>query len=114
METKIGSLIKEYLYREHLSIKELSVRTGLSKESIYIYLRRNDMPVSLLYRISKAVNHNFFQYLMPVSGDTASTDNIATLKGENALLGQRIAFLEQENAYLKQINHLLEGKPAVN
>jgi len=114
METKIGSLIKEYLYREHLSIKELSVRTGLSKESIYIYLRRNDMPVSLLYRISKAVNHNFFQYLTPVSGDTASTGDRATLKGENALLGQRIALLEQENAYLKQINRLLEGKSITN
>lgn len=110
METKIGSLIKEYLYREHLSIKELSDRAGLSKSNIYMYLRRNDMPVSLLYRISKAVNHNFFQYLTPVSGDTAFTGNLATLKGENALLEQRITLLEQENAYLKQINRLLDDK----
>jgi len=58
--------------------------------------------------------YNFFQYLTPVSGDTASTDNIATLKGENALLEQRIALLEQENAYLKQINQLLEGKSITN
>jgi hypothetical protein len=79
-----------------------------------MYLRRNDMPVSLLYRISKAVKHNFFQYLTPVPGDTASASDIAILNGENTLLQHRIALLEQENTYLKQINRLLEGELITN
>ena len=81
---------------------------GISPPSLYSLLNSNNMRLSRLYAISKALDHNFFQYFLHESEKSAKqTQQIVE---ENKFLKTKNSLLEQENKYLKEINELLKSK----
>jgi hypothetical protein len=68
------------------------------------------MQVSMLYRISKALSHNFFHDIDPPLPNALPASKALNSPEGNTILLQRIALLEQENSYLKEINKLLIEK----
>ena len=109
-KTSIIPKMKAYLYDHHLGVIEFASLIGLSRVSVYTLLKKDDMSISLLYRISKALNHDFFQYIKPLTATVSADSNTLELTNENESLKQRIASLELENSYLKEINKLLLAK----
>ncbi len=105
---KIGNIIKQICYERKISIYKLAKMIGISPPSLYSLLNSNNMRLTRLYAISKAVNHNFFQYFIHES-DKSATQTQQTI-GENKFLKNKNSLLEQENKYLKEINELLRSK----
>ena len=81
---------------------------GISPPSLYSLLNSNNMRLTRLYSISKAVNHNFFQYFIHET-DKSARQTQQTIE-ENKFLKNKNSLLEQENKYLKEINELLKSR----
>ncbi len=105
---QIGNIIKQQCYERKISIYKLAKMLRISPPSLYSLLNSNNMRLSRLNEISKAVNHNFFQYFIPDTDKSAKqTQQIIE---ENRFLKNKNSLLEQENKYLKEINELLKSK----
>ena len=107
METSVTTLIRDFLYEHKILTRELASRIGISTRNLDYTLQKNDMTISLLHRISKALQHNFFTAFDPLDEKTESDTTGSDPANDLTTLKHRVALLEQENAYLKQINQLL-------
>lgn len=56
----IGDVIKEELYKQGHTASWLAERIPCERSNVYHIFSRNDIGIELLFRISKALNHNFF------------------------------------------------------
>lgn len=88
----IGNMLKQVLREKNLSAEELGRLIGRSNPTVYDMFRREQIHPKLLKKISDALGHDMFQYLY-TGGDAPAERN----------LKQKIAELEKENAYLKEI-----------
>ena len=95
METNIGSIILEHCRNKRVSVPTLAAKINMSTIGLYKLLQRDDIKVSRLIAISRALNHNFFEDIYPSAanpGDqpTPQYHTIKKLKHEIALLNQKI------------------------
>jgi len=105
---QIGNIIKQKCYERKISIYKLAKMIGISPPSLYNLLRSNNMRLTRLNEISKALDHNFFQYF--IHGSDKSARQTTQIIEENNFLKNKNTLLEQENKYLKEINELLKSK----
>lgn len=56
----IGDKIKEVMKQNNVSVEQLSGTIGSELSNTYRILKKENMDITLLKRISKALNHNFF------------------------------------------------------
>ncbi|MBR1775288.1 MAG: helix-turn-helix transcriptional regulator [Bacteroidales bacterium] len=56
----IGDKIKEVMKQNNVSVEQLSDTIGSELSNTYRILKKENMDITLLKRISKALNHNFF------------------------------------------------------
>ncbi|MBI9038690.1 MAG: helix-turn-helix transcriptional regulator [Bacteroidales bacterium] len=105
---QIGNIIKQQCYERKISIYKLAKMIGISPPSLYSLLNSNNMRLTRLYAISKAVNHNFFQYF--INETDKSAKQTQQIIEENRFLKNKNSLLEQENKYLKEINELLKSR----
>ncbi len=59
-EIHIGLLIKDELYRQRRSVAWLAAELYTDRSNMYKILRRSNIDSALLMRISRALQHNFF------------------------------------------------------
>lgn len=59
----IGSKIEEIVRVQGLSITDFARKINCVRKNVYDIFKRNSIDIGLLYRISKVLNHNFFQDL---------------------------------------------------
>ena len=68
----IGHLIEEQLRRDERSVSWLARQIPCTRNHVYKILRKPSINCSLLLRISKALQFNFFQYYAAEVGETVA------------------------------------------
>lgn len=72
METQsklhVGHMVKSVFEKSGLSVTEFARRIHCTRPNIYAIFERNDIGVEQLIRISVALNHNFFDDIIDLSG----------------------------------------------
>ena len=104
----IGNIIKQHCKHNNISVYKLARKLNLTPPALYRILNKNDMKLSQLSAISKALNHDFFQYLSSKQHDPG--EKTKEITAENTFLKNKNTLLEQENKYLKDINELLRSQ----
>ncbi len=104
-----GYKIKEHCRLHHTSVYDLAKQLKISPVTLYASLKKNDMPVSRLYRISRHLKYNFFIHFIEKSGTSAAT--LTSLTAQNKELTAKVVALQKEVAYLHEINTLLKARP---
>jgi hypothetical protein len=97
-----GSILKTFLGRKGVSKALLAQKLGYNTTCVYVYFKRPTMQVSLLWRLSILLGHNFFKDIAALLPADLSTnvlpdntkDNLLTIKDE------QIAALQKENERL--------------
>jgi len=105
---QIGNIIKKHCHGNNISISTLASKLNISSQALYRILNSNTMQLTRLDEISKALNHNFFQYF--IHDTEKSTKQTQQTIEENKFLKNKNSLLEQENKYLKEINELLKSQ----
>ena len=103
----INEIIKKYAKANSYPLSKLATSLGMSKPGLYHILNKPNITTSHLQHISGALNHNFFQYYI-----TQSTNPLADpihLQQEVDRLTTKVANLQQEITYLKEIIQLLKA-----
>lgn len=59
----IGNRIKEVLFEQGHNVCWLAERIPCERSNVYHIFKRNDLGVSLLFSISRILNHDFFSEL---------------------------------------------------
>ncbi|ELR70077.1 hypothetical protein C900_04074 [Fulvivirga imtechensis AK7] len=96
----IGEEIRKVFKESGLTVAEFARRIDTSRENVYGIFKRKSIDTRLLQKISDVLDHNFFKYYV----------NPEELYPEIASLQRKLEVADQEIAYLKKINKLLEKK----
>lgn len=106
MEMHIGSLIKARAKVMRIGPTELGVKIETSKQNVYGIFRRQSIDTELLFRISIALEHDFFGDLSLAFATSKGANTGAASDGRSSRA--REEDLIRENAYLRRLNGLLE------
>ncbi len=104
----IGNIIKEHCYSQHYSLITLAGQIDLSPSTLYKSLNSNSLSVQRLDQISRVLNHNFFIHFIENTGSSES--QLLDLTNQNKELTAKVAALQNEITYLKEINALLNAR----
>jgi len=66
MKMHIGRLIKEKAISMKISVPELATKVPTGRRNMYRILKEDDMLVSQLYRISRALKYDIFKDIKPL------------------------------------------------
>lgn len=100
MQTHIGSIIKNQCRLQFIKPLQLAQLLNITTDAVYkLYLRPN-ISVDMLLNISKALNHDFFQYYQSSLGPNPAK--------EIEKLNSQLSKLKSENEKLKTENELLK------
>ena len=127
MSIHIGEKIKQRAKELRMGPTELGQLINTSKQNVYGIFKRHSIDTDLLQKISKALQYDFFSHytntpssaVNSVHEDAASYTKLNArnekIQQEITLCKQEIEHLkalmaQQEIAYLKRINELLEKK----
>lgn len=102
----IGNILKSHIREHRLRKAALARHMGRSYNTVYAYQSSHSMQTTILWDLSMAMKHNFFQDLaaqLPPEFTTSAPD--PTLQFQ-----ERMAALEEEN---KQLNTKVETLMAV-
>ena len=106
MDVHIGNIIEKLLRQKPISVRQLAAQINYTPQAVHRILKRDMIDPHLLKMISKALDHNLFQYAYIPPKEIVQqneSEEIKTLRRENEEL-------KKENAYLKEINELLKKK----
>ena len=114
----IGEIIKQYLSENKISVIEFSKKINRSRASVYNIFEKDSIDTSILLNISKALNHNFFQYfnedyhILEEERAQYLKTTEATKKLNLEVLEYKKELMELKEKYelQKKINNLLEEK----
>ena len=114
----IGEIIKQYLSENKISVIEFSKKINRSRASAYNIFEKDSIDTSILLNISKALNHNFFQYfnedyhILEEERAQYLKTTEATKKLNLEVLEYKKELMELKEKYelQKKINNLLEEK----
>jgi hypothetical protein len=102
MQTHIGSIIKNHCRQQFITNPQLAQLLNCKKDAIYkLYLRPN-ISADTLLKVSKALNHDFFQYYQSSLGPNPAKE-IEKLTSELNKLKKENEKLLTENLLLKQL-----------
>jgi transcriptional regulator with XRE-family HTH domain len=88
----IGSKIKETAEARGISKAELARRLNMSSTNVHKIFKRESVDTQLLSNISKALEHNFFQYFM----DEYHSDEITDYNEKLTVYKKLIDLLEEK------------------
>lgn len=120
MAFHIGKLILKHLDSMGMNKSEFARRIGVTPQNVYSIFRRESTNTELLFRISRVLGHDFFQYytttqptyLMAAEGDQKMV-SAGELETMIEALRVESELLKQENNYLRELNNLLRERAAV-
>ena len=97
MTDLINDKINEYLDSNHITRLTLGKLLSISTVKVYSILRKKAISCEEVYKISQALNHDFFQYFQPNNKKDETIQQ----------LNDKVAILESENEKLRTERDLL-------
>jgi len=64
----LGQALRKELKRQNYPVKKPAQQLGLARSSVYYLMKNRHFSTDLLWKISLALNHNFFQHFDPTYG----------------------------------------------
>jgi hypothetical protein len=120
MQLHIGEKIRDKAQEKRIGPSELGRMINTSKQNIYSIFRRKTIDTELLLKLSKALDHDFFQLYIEkkdVKPDrkaatiTISKQELAELKKELEIYKEKCELLEKLNRFLeKEVSKGTKGK----
>lgn len=106
----IGKYIEEIIYEKRITISQFAKQLGISVSSIYQLLKRYDVEVKLLRKISIVLNHDFFRYYLaePLPTEIQLKETLKVTQQELESLKIQTQALQNENNFLKEIHLMLK------
>jgi len=113
MEQETGTIVEKVVRRSGISIAELARRIHVDRRSIYYWFKQDNLNPDIVYRIGKALNHDFSSEIPGLANDlrtdlfkrdskpfssSSETNNVHYWKNKY------IALLEKYNELLVNIN----------
>jgi transcriptional regulator with XRE-family HTH domain len=115
MITNIGIKIKSICYDKRITVPQLAEKLGYSSPGLYRMLAQPDISLSMLQRISKELDYNFFQYYFDDSNPLTKAEKVELtnkanlLEHENKALRYQLNVVNQTNKVLsEQLQHFLD------
>lgn len=120
MKTHIGEKIKERAKELRMGPTELANAINTSKQNVYGIFKRESIDTSLLQKIGKALNYDFFSLLtnpklpphIEITLSTRKAKAYASIENnpEYSSLKNQLQDLKEKYELTKKINVLLEAK----
>lgn len=110
MSFSLGKLIEEKFQESRLTKTKFAELIHTSRSHLYTIFTRDDINTDQLIRISQVLKYNFFQHFADQFNQYPPRNETVDQGAELNEQQHRIAALEQENTYLKEINNLLKEK----
>jgi hypothetical protein len=107
---KINDIVKRMLYEQHLTAVDLAQAMGWSYDSGYKLLKRSDWKISEMQAAGKLLKFDFFSLYANMPNVAQMTKD---LKDKDAIIqaqNQKLAMLEMENKYLKELVEMAKLK----
>ncbi|MEO6883517.1 MAG: hypothetical protein ABI199_05790 [Bacteroidia bacterium] len=82
----IGKIIQEQFQKSELTVTEFAKKIHTTRENVYNIFRRKSMDCDLLQKISKVLNHNFFDYYQIAKSAKINKVDIQLLQKNNLIL----------------------------
>jgi transcriptional regulator with XRE-family HTH domain len=120
MEINIGRKIKEVFDSKEMKLSDFAQQLGMVRQNVYRVFDRKDMDTELLRRISRILDHDFFQYFVSACSESKPEEkeeepfhNEASSKQLSETLEKtrvELMMAQKEITYLKKIVALLEER----
>jgi transcriptional regulator with XRE-family HTH domain len=123
---EIGQKIKEVFEQSKMSLSNFARAIGTVRQNVYKIFQRESIDTALLWQISEALSHNFFQYYQPKTGDKSlilppnqesknayNSLEYRKLQEKLAIQSQELAKAKMEIDYLKKIIDLMEERASL-
>jgi plasmid maintenance system antidote protein VapI len=112
MEQEAGTIVEKIVRRSGISIAELARRIHVDRRSIYYWFKQDNLNPDIIYRIGKALNHDFSSEIPSLANSfnldahTKDAKRITPDESNNVLYWKNkyIALLEKYNELLVSIN----------
>jgi len=98
----LGQAIRQEMKRQNYPVRKLAAQLGLARSSVYYLLKKRHFNTGLLWKISLALNHNFFTLFEPTY---AASDPLEQARGDNEQLRQQLAEAREQLASTRQALH---------
>ena len=103
----IGKRIKSYCRKHHITNRALAKKLGITNDGVYKLFQRKDMQASMLLKISKELDYDFFRdYIMQMENNVYKTK--ADFHQENTRLIAENQALKLENEILKKVLNIVK------
>ena len=107
MKIEIGQKIREVFEASNLKLTDFADQLGTVRQNVYRIFKKSHLDSGLLLKISRVLNHNFFQYYqLPGEGDSPSPQP----KEQSSDLSRQLELAKKEVDYLRRIIKLMEEK----
>lgn len=103
----IGNKIKDVLAKKRISIKEFADKIGITRQYAYHLLEKDDMNLSQLVKISKTLEHDFFQYFRDEERKISVAGHDEEIKRKLTECESRLFTAEKEKSQLFEMNEFL-------
>ena len=118
MEINIGQKIKEVFDSKQMKLSDFAQQLGMVRQNVYRVFERKDMDTELIRRISRILEHDFFQYLVAAHTEVKPVEEevkfmykeepYKKLAEELERTRMELMMAQKEIMYLKKIVELLE------
>ena len=106
----IGEYIKKVLKEKGMSVTDFGKRINTHRRNIYDIFERKSIDTGLLQKISEVLEHDFFQYYIPVkseivkepSGKYYNSQDITKLNNKLKKYENKVNMLEKDNQTLRE------------
>ena len=98
-----GNLIKYYLTSNNLNKTQLAKNLGILPTTLYQYFKQDSLQFGVLWRLSKALNHNFPAQMSEFLQIPFETQNEKKLK---ATLAEKYSLIREMEIELKILREL--------
>jgi hypothetical protein len=99
MSVEIGQKIKEVFDQRDMKLTDFADQLGTVRQNVYRIFKKRHLDTGLLIKISEVLNHNFFQYYVPVQHKADGID-----------FQHQLMLAKKEIDYLRKIIKLMEEK----
>jgi hypothetical protein len=106
---EIGQKIKEVFDGRQMKLTDFADELGTVRQNVYRIFRKRHLDTGLLLKISKVLDHNFFQYYVANPGTDTSGD-LNRIQGEAKDYQRQLELSRKEVDYLRRIIKLMEEK----
>jgi plasmid maintenance system antidote protein VapI len=112
MEQETGTIVEKVVRRSGVSIAELARRIHVDRRSIYYWFKQDNLNPDIIYRIGKALNHDFSSEIPSLSNDfridsfkrDTKPFSSSEINNVHYWKNKYIALLEKYNELLVNIN----------